>query len=52
MKVFELYLRILKKQVWIYAAYFLIFLGVIVTVKEKDLILYYQYACLASSIIV
>ena len=52
MKVFELYLRILKKQVWIYAAYFLIFLGVIVTVKEKDLIIYYQYACMAIYIIV
>lgn len=51
-KIFELYLRILKKQVWIYAVYFAIFLGVIVTVKEKDLISYYQYACMAIYIIV
>lgn len=52
MKTFDLYLRIVKKQIWIYALYFAIFLGIIVTMKEKEFILYYQYSCMAIYIII
>ena len=52
MKLFDLYIRILKKQVWLYGIYLAVFFLFIVLSKESYVgvalvTMYYRYAVLA-----